>query len=258
LGLSFPKIFNFYFAAFLPIAAVTIFYLIGQTAPYVLSLTGNPLLLTLFAAAFTSATFTARKYGWSFRGRIPQIWMLICYAAAFFLATQLGKTLHPYITGVGLPYPFFADFFFLVSYLLIAAALTLYVGTFGLALNRESLVLLLTTAAVSGFLVSYSIVLPVLLLGFEGSIYIFDLTLTVANLIVFILALTGLTIFLEGRLEKAWLFLTLAAVCLTLYHFMVSYINLIGVKEIAYLVNLPAAWGIILLTIAFYMHRRDF
>ncbi len=77
-------------------------------------------------------------------------------------------------------------------------------------------------------------------LGIESSAYLFDLTLTLASLIVFILALAGLTIFLEGRLEKAWLFLALAAICLTLHHFMLAYIDLMGVSEAAYLANLPA------------------
>lgn len=259
LNLSLLKSFNQYSMVILSLGAVTVFYMAGLPTPKVLILASNPLLLALLIAAFTSATLTARKYNWSLRGRIPQIWMLICYATAFLLATQLGRTLYPYITGVMLPYPFITtDFFLLVSYLLIAAALTLYAGTFIAALSRETLTLISATAATSGFLISYMIILPAVILGLESSVYLFDLALTLASLIVFILALTGLAIFLEGRLEKAWMLLTLAAICLTLHHFMLAYLDITGLSGAIHLANLPAAWGIILLTLAFHNHRKEF
>lgn len=212
------------------------------------------------STAFGTVAFSvycARRYGFKLLARRFDL-IFFCFTLGM-LFNALGETAWAvyYFTGVSVPYPSVADYFYMSAYPAWALALTLYLKQFSSALKgRRRLV------AVGGILVGvsllYSIILPQELSGNPSFLKFLDdllyLTCDTALLSVTILCLA---VFIGGTIAKWWIALGGAYALFVSGDVIFFYQNAQGTYYNGSISDLVYVLAYVVFCAAFYIHSRE-
>lgn len=241
----------------LGIVAVSFVFAFQPYYPDLIGPLSNVLPTVCVAIAFLSAVSCMKRYGFDVRRRFQAVWFCFTLGTGLWVLAEFTWALYYFVLNVEVPYPSFADVFYLGGYVPIIAGLTLYLGDFSAGMSRRRLALAVVAIGV-GVTLAMGFILP---LEFSSELSAENLATNllypILDLVLVSLTILSLSIFIGGSLAKWWI---LFAAGSTLYvvgdeYFLYqiaqgSYYNG-SVDDLVFLL------GYLFLALAFYAHRKE-
>ena len=246
-----------YMATLLSLVAVAVIYLFGQLNLQILAMISDAIYQAVYIALIVSAITLNNKYGWSFREKIPRIWLLASFSIFSAYIADSTWDIYYYVLRVPLPYPSAADIFYLLSLILGVQALTCYIIVFRYSLSWKALLLSGVAILASGILITQFMIYPILLQPLGDAEKLLGITYIAIDFTIFSLSIVGLAIFFSGKIGRAWFFLALSMFLIMVGEFLFLYLLSVGEIAEASIDDLPAVSGLILLVLAFNLYRRQ-
>jgi len=213
-------------------------------------------------AAF-SAFFALRRYWNNIGSRISKIWFCFTLGMVFWFLGELGWAVYAVFLGVEIPFPSFADLFWLAGYLPLFLALLLYLEVFQPAITVKSFLMSGSIVAAMSAVIFSSLMVPVLADAWRHDALTVGISLAypALDLFLFLEAILGLSVFtvtsLKGRIGVPWRFMN-AAILLNVFGDMIfSYTTLNGTYYNGHPMELLYHAGYVLFALAFYVHKKE-
>jgi len=239
------------------IAGLALIYAFQGHYPDFMSFFSNAFPPVIAGAAVVSSGFSLQKYWHKAREHFSLVW--ICFTIGLFLwfvgeAIWMGYTL---IWNIETPYPSIADIFWLMGYIPFFIALYLYVKIFSAALTKKVLLVSATTTIILSFIVSATLIAPVL--GSEEDLItmVVDFIYPFFDLALFSVAILGLLIFLKGKLGKSWMLINAGILMDICGDLLFGYTTAQETYYAGHLLELLYHYGYIFFLLAFYAHTKE-
>lgn len=201
------------------------------------------------------ASFLLKKYGCNWRDKFERIWISVFVGIALLFLGDVVWTV--YGLWLGMPRPFLVDALFLGVYVSFLLALVGILGIFRLSVSWKEFGLTITAMVIC--LLSFFFLLTSITTCAGDSV---TLAATIAypylDLSLFATSFLALLTFLKGKLEKAWLFLTLGILFNTIADLFFSLLKLQGLFYEGHPIELLWLWNYITLLFGVQVYRREF
>lgn len=163
-------------------------------------------LLTLVFAflAVLSAYLSFRKYGGASAGRFAPVWMGFALGISLWFLGEVSWDVYSLAFGVAIPYPSYADVFYLGGYIPLIVGIAQYVRIFRGALTRERIAAVGALILFVGFVISFFMLLPVLTENASMLTRFFGFAYPFLDLVMLSLVILGLGVFVGGTVAKSW------------------------------------------------------
>lgn len=225
--------------------------------PEFMSFFSNAFPPIIAGAAVISSGFSLEKYWHRTKERFSIVWL--CFTCGLFLwfigeAIWMGYTL---ILDVEIPYPSFADAFWLVGYVPFFLALYLYVKIFGSALSMRTLAISMSATIILSLFASFTLITPIMTAEEDLVTLIVDFAYPLLDVALFSVALLGLLIFIRGKLGKSWLLINAAILSNVSADILFSYTTTYEIYYTGHMLELFYHFGYIFFLLAFYVHTKE-
>ncbi|MEM3551761.1 MAG: hypothetical protein QXN87_08725 [Candidatus Bathyarchaeia archaeon] len=236
---------------------LVLFYVFQSFYPSVMYVFSNVFPPFIAGAAFIMAVLASARYYGSFKERFSQVWLSFAFGLGFWFLGEVSWAFYTLFLGVELPYPSFADIFWLGGYIPMFIALFLYVKTFFKVLSNRLIFAVALAVIVLAFMVFAVLSKPVL--GFEEDLAIIfaDFAYPIFDAVLFFLAILGFAVFFKGKIGRSWLFINAGILSLVAADFLFSYTTALETYYCGHPLELLFHFGDMLLFIAFYTHIKE-
>lgn len=207
-------------------------------------------------AAAVMSIFSLRRYWRTVKERFSMIWLSFTLGLFLWFLGEVGWMVYTLI-GVEIPYPSFADIFWLVGYVPFFVALYLYVKTFASALSKRILVVSMSVTFLLTVLVTFSLITPVLGAEEDIATLIVDFAYPFLDLALLCISILGLFIFFKGNLGKSWAFINGALLLNTVADILFSYTTSQNTYYNGHPIDLLYTISYIFFALAFYVHVKE-
>jgi hypothetical protein len=220
-------------------------------------------LFTDYATPLVSGTaallgvLAARRYSTTLRSKFAKAWLLFALGMTAWFVAELIWAVYVLALNVAIPYPSVADLFYVAGYVFFAGGLLLYVGFFSSAITRKKLMVTSAVIVVGTVLVAIFLVSPVIASNSGFLATIMDILYPVLDLLILGCAILGLTIFVGGKLGRAWLLLIAAILLDEVADVVFSYMDAQGTYFSGSISDFLYLWSYALFALAFYVHRSE-
>lgn len=244
-----------YSIALLGITSIFAVYTVGQFSRQVLNVISDGLFEFLGTLLFISAFTLARRYRWQWKGVIPKVWIVAGFSAMFIFTAITIQNMFKY-TGLTSSHLQMTTILFLLALCLAVYALSLYIKTFKEALRGKTVLTVATAIIFTGLASTYLVLQPLMSVQKYSIEGVLTATFIFIEFVLFYLAVMGICLFSGGRLAKAWFFLSLGIVLIMAGNLIVFYISATEIYT-GLFGNMCISSGLILTTLAFYIHRIE-
>jgi hypothetical protein len=163
--------------------------------------------------------------------------------------------------GVEVPYPSFADVFWLFGYVPLFIALESYVMLFRPAVSKKIVGVTSSTVSVGAVAASFIFIIPSLADTTQIYATITNLAYPLLDLLLFGVSLLGLLVFsttsLKGKMSNVWLFLNLGIMMNVVADSWFSYATTQGNFYDGHPLELFFHLGYLSFMLAFYLHAKE-
>jgi len=236
---------------------LTVIYAFQGCYPEFMSFFSNAFPPFIAGAAVGASTLALRRYGHGVRERFPLVWLCFTLGMTLWFMGETSWAVYTLLFGVELPYPSIADVFWLGGYIPLFIALYLYVKTFGSVLSRRTIGIAMLVTFILSVLVSTTLITPVVGADEDLVTALVDFAYPLLDLVLFSVAVLGLTVFLKGSLGKSWLLISAGILSFTGADMLFSYTTAQGVYYTGHLLELLFHFGDLLFILAFYVHVKE-
>jgi hypothetical protein len=209
-------------------------------------------------AAVIVSGFSLKKYWSGVKDQFSVIWLYFTCGLLIWFMGEVSWAVYTLVLGVELPYPSFADVFWLFGYIPFFIALYWYVKMFSNVLNKKLLALSMIST------VALAIVVAVTLFSYvsgaeEDLVAIaVNFAYPLLDLLLFSVAQIGLIIFWKGKLGKSWLLINAGIAVDTLADILFSYTTAQEIYYSGHMLDVLFIIAYLLDLIAFYVHAKEF
>jgi len=213
--------------------------------------------------AVLSSFFALQRYWDNIGTRLSKIWLCFTLGMLLWFLGELGWAVYTMVLNVEIPYPSFADVFWLSGYVPLFIALLLYMQLLKPAISTKMFLGAGTIIASMSVIVLSLLMIPILAKVSQQDFITtsIDLAYPSLDLILLLAAILGLLVFtvtrLKGRIRIAWLLINAAILANVLGDMTFSYTNLNGTYYNGHPQELLFHWGYLLFALAFYTHARE-
>ncbi len=197
------------------------------------------------------------KYGKGVHTQSGRIWPAFMIGLSLWFLGEVTYSVYYEFLNVAVPYPSIADVFYLGGYIPFFVGLFLYVRYFSSAITKRVVALVAIGVIVAGALVVIFLIDPVLTETADLLTRFLDFAYPISDLILFSLALMGLSVFAGGSIGRSWVFLNLAIILNVVADMMYSYLTALELYVTGSFPDLLYMFGYISFALAFYLHRRE-
>ncbi len=211
----------------------------------------------LAGVAVYFAALAVIKYGKGARTQSGKIWPAFMIGLLLWFLGEVMYSVYYEFLNVPVPYPSMADVFYLGGYVPFFVGLFLYVRYFSPAITKRVVALVVIGVVVAGALVVVFLIDPVLTETADPLTRFLDFAYPISDLILFSLALLGLSVFAGGSIGRSWVLLNLAIILNVVADMVYSYLTAVELYFTGSFPDLLYMFGYISFALAFYLHRRE-
>jgi len=246
-----------YLASLVVGVVLSLVYILQTSYSSLMSSVSNVLSLILSVAAVSSATIALRKYWKNLRDRYSQIWLFFTIGLLLWLVSKIVWSVYATPPNATIPYPSFADTFWLAGYVPIFAALHSYLQSFGFSLSkiRYSAFASIVSLVLLGCFIL--LVPPVVAASQKSTAVLLSLVYLGLDLSLLSMSIHGLFVFFTGRIGVAWAFVSGALLLNAVGDILFSYAAQTNTYYSGHALELLFHFSYILCTLAFYMHMKE-
>jgi len=238
--------------------AVTLIFAFQPLYPGSIGPVSNILPTACALTAFLSSLSCLRRYGFDRRLDFSAIWLLFTLGAGLWVLAESTWAFYYFVLRVAVPYPSWADIFYVGGYFPIIAGLLGYLSTFWVALSRKRMGYAITAIG-SGVTLALLFVLPVELGESLSTInFLTDMMYPVLDLVLLSLAVLSLAIFAGGRIAKWWMLFGAGASLYVIGDEFFLYQVAHGTYYNGSVDDLIFLLGYLTFAMSFYAHRKEF
>lgn len=236
---------------------LVLFYGFQGFYPNIMYVFSNAFPPVIAGAALLAAVAALRRYRGNLRERFTLIWVSFTVGVGLWFLGEACWAFYTLFLGVEVPYPSFADAFWLAGYVPMFMGLFLYIKGFYRVLSKRALYFHALVFLALALLV-FAVLMPVSLTGDEGLNVLFaDFAYPLFDAVLLFLSLMGSAVFFKGRIGKSWLFLNAGLISYIIGDVLFSYTTAFGLYYCGHPLELFFHFGYLLLLLAFYTHMKE-
>jgi len=240
------------------IIGVSLVFALQPFYPNLIGAISNILPAACATTAFFSSLSCMGRYKFRWRLNFEAVWFLFTMGIGLWALAEGTWSYYYFVMKIDVPFPSFADIFYIGGYVPIIAALLGYLDTFHEGLTRRRLGIA-ALAIGSAAVLAFGFVLPIELAK-SPSLWQFvvDMIYPVLDLTLVSLSVLALAIFVGGRIARWWMLFGAAA---TLYVIGDEFFLFQVAKGTYYngsYDDLVFLFGYLTFALAFYAHRKEF
>jgi hypothetical protein len=242
------------------LAAVLVTAAVFALQPFYPNLIGpmsNVLPTAFVGNALFSCLLCLHKYGLSMKKRFDAVWPLFAFGFLMWVIAEATWAWYYFVLQVDVPFPSFADIFYLGGYFPIILGAVIYLDAFKVAMSRRRLTFALA-ATLAAVALCMAFVLPIEVTSTSGlGSALTDIMYPVLDLVLVGVSIFGFVIFHGGRLAKWWLLFGGAATLYVIADELFLYQTSIGTYYNGGIDDLIFLLGYLTFSLAFFSHRRE-
>jgi len=192
---------------------------------------------------------------WGFRGKLGAVHFGLLVGIFFWFLGDLSWTVYETVLRIPIPYPSFADVFYLGAYIPIAVGLVLFLRTFWSGIDRKAFIGGLSLGLFFFLLTCIVLIGPLVMSSEDLLTKFFDVAYPVADSILIVLSIFVLVNFKGGKIAVAWVWICLGLFLAGLYDIMFGLGTLQGWYYSGHPIELVQFYGYICLGLGFYEQR---
>jgi len=238
------------------LVAAGVIYLFGQADRTFLTFASN---IISPASALLPASYGLAllgRYTPNLKDRFARIWLCLTVGLWLWLLGEITWSIYTLVLSVSIPYPSAADLFWIAGYVPLAAAMFLYLLPYGEALSLKKAVIVTAVGLLADVGIFAVLVGPILSLGVDPLEQFFDLAYPVLDLALLGIAISGLLIFLPGKISRFWLWLNLGFICMAIADLLFSYLSALDLYYDGSPLELFYFLGDAAMLLALYHHKE--
>lgn len=239
---------------------VYVFQNFYSDAMYTFSNVFSPIIASV---AVLSSYFAMRRYWENFGSLLSKIWLGFTLGMFLWFLGELGWAFYTMVLNVEIPYPSFADIFWLIGYLPLFIALILYIEIIQPAISTRMFFLGAIIVASVSAMTFPPLIMPVLAGAAEQDPITLGISLAypVLDVALFLGAIIGLLVFtltrLKGRVGVSWHFINVAILLNVVADMAFSYTAMEGTYYCGHPLDLLFHLGYLLFALAFFVHSKE-
>lgn len=256
---EFKIVYLLFFAATAALIAVYAFQSNYADVMYGFS---NTITIAVAGCAVFSSFLALRKYWDNFRSHLARIWLGFTLGMFLWFLGELGWFIYTMILNIEIPYPSFADVFWLSGYIPLFIALLFYVDLFRPAITQR-LFLGAGVIVASVSIITFPWLMMPVLVDPSGDLItrIVDFAYPSLDVLLLLEATLGLLVFsftrLKNRVGAAWHLINAAILASVLGDITFSYTIINGIYYNGHPQELLFHVSYLLFALAFYVHSRE-
>jgi len=246
-----------YLASFVVGVFLSLVYIFKASYSSLMSLVSNVLFLFLSVVAVSLATIALRKYWKNLGDRYSQIWLFFTIGLLLWFVSKVVWSVYSMPSNAKIPYPSFADAFWLAGYVPIFAGLYSYLQSFGFSFSRirySAFASIVSLVLLGCFIL---LVPPVVAANEKGMAVLLSLVYLGLDLSLLSMSIHGLFVFFNGRIGVAWAFVSSALFLNAVGDILFSYATQTNTYYSGHALELLFHFSYIFCTLAFYMHMKE-
>lgn len=250
------KLRRMYVFVILWLAAVFVVYFFGQGDRAFLLFASD---IISPASAFLPALYSltlVRRYGIDPKDRFTRIWLYLAVGLVLWLLGEITWSIYTLALSASIPYPSVADVFWIAGYLPIVIALLLYIAPFKDALSLKSVLSAVAVALLADVGVFVVLIGPVFSPSADPATRLFDFAYPVLDMMLLGVSITGMLLFLPGRISRLWVWLNLGLVSYVIADILFSYSSALGTYYDGHPLELLYFLGDAAILLGLYEHTR--
>jgi hypothetical protein len=237
--------------------AIALAYAFQSLYPEQIGSLSNIITPVSASGAFVSSSLCSRKYGYKLLSHyFDRIWFLFTIG---LMLSALGEFTWAayYFSNVPVPYPSIADVFYLGSYVPLILAAAMYFKAFSSVLTKKRLAISLAVIFTCGIIV-FELVLPTEFAGNPSFLTVIDDQIyLIMDMALLSLTILSLAIFSGGTMARWWTILAAGFALDIIGDEVFFYQNAQGTYYNGSLSDLLYVMAYLLLSLAFYIHRKE-
>jgi len=246
-----------YLASLVAGVILSLVYIFQASYSSLMSSISNVLFLFLSFAAVSSAIIALKKYWKNLRDRYSQIWLLVTIGLLLWLVSKVVWSVYSMPPNTTMPYPSFADAFWLAGYAPIFAALHFYLRSFDFSFSRIRYSVFASIVSLALLACFILLVPPVVAANQKGVAVLLSLVYLGFDLSLLSMSIHGLFVFFNGRIGVAWAFISGALFLNAVGDMLFSYATQTNTYYSGHALELLFQFSCILCALAFYMHMKE-
>jgi hypothetical protein len=192
---------------------------------------------------------------WGYRGKLGAVQFGLFVGIFFWFLGDLSWTVYETVLRVSIPYPSFADVFYLGAYIPIAVGLILFLRTFWSGIDRKMFIVGLCLGLFFFVLTCVVLIGPLVMSSEDLLTKFFDVAYPVADSILIVLSILVLVNFKGGKIAAPWIWICLGLFLAGLYDITFGLGTLQGWYYSGNPIELIQLYGYVCLGLGFYEQR---
>lgn len=219
----------------------------------------NVLAPLIAGVAVVTSAIALKKYWGNPADKFSRIWLAFTLGMICWFLGEAIWTVYALLLNVEVPYPSIADVVWLIGYIPLIFAITMYIRTFRFVVSKAMLTVAAATVFIGSLVIFSSLASPILASATEEetTTLMVDIAYPALDVIMFSLSIIGLLIFVRGKIASAWLFINGAILMNVIGDILFSFTTLDGTYYNGHYLELFYYWGYIMFALAFYTHRKE-
>ncbi len=208
-------------------------------------------------AAFASSILALARYWGSLKEYFSLSWLCFAIGLGLWFLGEASWAVHTLYLGIELPYPSFADVFWLGGYIPMLIALLFYVKAFLKVLPGRVIYAITLAILVLAVLMLTVLAAPVFGAEEDLAVIFADFAYPILDTVLLYLAILSSAVFYKGRIGKSWLFITAGFISYTIADLLFSYTTTYGMYYCGHPLELLFHLGYLSLILAFHIHVKE-
>jgi hypothetical protein len=182
---------------------------------------------------------------WGFRGKLGIVYLGLFLGILLWFLGDTAWTIYETVLQIEIPYPSFADVFYLVGYIPIAIGIIQFLWTFRVGLKRERAFVALGVGLLFLCLTYAFLIAPLVGSTEDFLTKSYDVAYPVLDSMLVVLAIFMLFVFRGGKMAGAWIWISLGLLLTALADITFSLGSLQGWYYSGHPIDLIQFWGYI-------------
>jgi len=212
-------------------------------------------------ASAIASIFALRKYWGGLSSRLTRVWINFTLGLTFWFFGELTWGIYALAIGVEIPYPSIADGFWLIGYIPFFFALTSYLSLIRPAVSKRILTVAPTSVSINAVASSVLFIIPAVIEETDTLTRIINLAYPSLDILLFAFSILGLLVFattrLKGKIEKAWVLLSVGLLMNVIADSLFSYTTAQNIYYNGHPLELFFHFGYLSFLLAFYLHTKE-